>query len=193
MAYRVVADHIRACTFALADGATFSNEGRGYVLRRLLRRASLYLRKLGIDKPYLYTLVPLVCSVMNSYYPYLKEHEDKVSKMIKFEEEKFSKTLKGGQELILDADYEVEAATLADALIYLNEEGAISLIYDDGPYGMYIKGIGKEEALKEDPLSQIYWIFESKTNPACATGYCPSASDLTIEDGDIIVFKQIQY
>ena len=101
MAYRVVADHIRACTFALADGATFSNEGRGYVLRRLLRRASLYLRKLGIDKPYLYTLVPLVCSVMNSYYPYLKEHEDKVSKMIKFEEEKFSKTLKGGQELIL--------------------------------------------------------------------------------------------
>lgn len=102
-------------------------------------------------------------------------------------------TVESGQELILDADYEVEAATLADALIYLNEEGAISLIYDDGPYGMYIKGIGKEEALMEDPLSQIYWIFESKTNPACAESYCPSAGDLTIEDGDIIVFKQIQY
>lgn len=100
MAYRVIADHIRACTFALSDGATFSNEGRGYVLRRLLRRASRYLRKLGITKPFLYTLVHLVTLVMEDYYPELKDSEEKVAKMIKFEEEKFQKTLSSGEAIL---------------------------------------------------------------------------------------------
>ena len=100
MAYRVIADHIRACTFALSDGATFSNEGRGYVLRRLLRRAVRYLRKLGIQKPYLYTLVSKVAENMKPFYPYLKEHEERVSKMIKTEEEKFAKTLSSGEAML---------------------------------------------------------------------------------------------
>ena len=100
MAYRVIADHIRACTFALSDGASFSNEGRGYVLRRLLRRAVRYLRKLGIDKPFLYTLVSKVIENMESYYPYLKENQEKVSKMIKKEEEKFAATLSSGEQIL---------------------------------------------------------------------------------------------
>ena len=100
MAYRVIADHIRACTFALSDGASFSNEGRGYVLRRLLRRAVRYLRKLGIDKPFLYTLVSKVIKNMESYYPYLKENQEKVSKMIKKEEEKFAATLSSGEQIL---------------------------------------------------------------------------------------------
>lgn len=102
IAYRVIADHIRACTFALSDGATFSNEGRGYVLRRLVRRAVRYLRKLGIEKPFLYTLVSKVADNMNSYYPYLKDNEEKVSKMIKNEEEKFAKTLSIGENMLRD-------------------------------------------------------------------------------------------
>lgn len=100
MAYQVIADHIRTCTFALSDGASFSNEGRGYVLRRLLRRAVRFLRKLGIDKPFLHTLVPVVAENMKSYYPYLKEHVDEVSKMIKSEEEKFAKTLSSGESML---------------------------------------------------------------------------------------------
>ncbi|HAE17344.1 MAG TPA: alanine--tRNA ligase, partial [Erysipelotrichaceae bacterium] len=69
MAYRVIADHIRTVTFALADGATFSNEGRGYVLRRVLRRAMRYGRNIGIDKPFLYELVDVVCENMKDFYP----------------------------------------------------------------------------------------------------------------------------
>ena len=60
MAYRVIADHIRTVTFALSDGANFSNNGRGYVLRRVLRRAVRYGIKLGIDKPFMYQLVKVV-------------------------------------------------------------------------------------------------------------------------------------
>ena len=100
IAYRVIADHIRACTFALSDGATFSNEGRGYVLRRLIRRAVRYLRKLEINKPFLYTLVYKVADNMNNFYPYLKDHQDRVSKMIKQEEEKFALTLSTGEQML---------------------------------------------------------------------------------------------
>lgn len=102
LAYRVIVDHIRAVTFALADGEMFSNEGRGYVLRRLLRRAERYGRVLGIDKPFLYLLVPTVTKIMEDYYPYLIEKEAFISKMIKAEEEKFIKTLQNGEELLKD-------------------------------------------------------------------------------------------
>ena len=85
---RVITDHVRSVSFMISDGIMPSNEGRGYVLRRLVRRAVRYLRKLGIEKPFLYTLVSKVADNMNSYYPYLKDNEEKVSKMIKNEEEK---------------------------------------------------------------------------------------------------------
>ncbi len=100
MAYRVIADHIRACTFALADGSMFSNEGRGYVLRRILRRAVRYGKKLGINHPFLSDLVPTVCEVMKGYYPYLLEKKDKVMKMIRTEEEKFASTLNAGEQIL---------------------------------------------------------------------------------------------
>ena len=100
MAYRVIADHIRTCTFALSDGASFSNEGRGYVLRRILRRAVRYLRNLGINKPFLHTLVPLVAKNMEDYYPYLQEKAERVSKMIYAEEVKFASTLQSGESLL---------------------------------------------------------------------------------------------
>ena len=100
MAFRVIADHIRTCTFAIADGATFSNEGRGYVLRRVLRRAMRYARVLGIDKPFLYELVDVVCENMKDFYPYLMEKKDFVKKLIKREEESFIQTLANGEKLL---------------------------------------------------------------------------------------------
>ena len=100
-AFRVIADHIRTITFALADGESFSNEGRGYVLRRLLRRAVRYGKVLGIEKPFLYELVNVVANNMQDYYPYLLNKEQFVSKIVKAEEEKFIKTLTNGENLLM--------------------------------------------------------------------------------------------
>ena len=71
MAFKVIADHVRTVTFAVADGATMSNEGRGYVLRRVLRRATKYAKKLGINKPFMASLVDVVIQIMDPFYPYL--------------------------------------------------------------------------------------------------------------------------
>jgi len=98
--YRVIADHIRTLTFALSDGAFFSNEGRGYVLRRILRRALRYGKKIGIQKPFLTSLIPIVLSIMLKDYPYLQQHQTTVSKMILQEEEKFLTTLQHGESLL---------------------------------------------------------------------------------------------
>ncbi|MFA6936051.1 MAG: alanine--tRNA ligase [Bacilli bacterium] len=100
--YRVIADHIRTCTFALADGALFSNEGRGYVLRRVLRRAVRYGKKLDIEGAFLYKLVPVVAKIMEDYYGYLDEKIDYIQKLIRIEEEKFAKTLVSGEQILVD-------------------------------------------------------------------------------------------
>ena len=100
-AFRVIADHIRTITFALADGEMFSNEGRGYVLRRLLRRAERYGHVLGVNEHFLYLLVPVVAEIMKSYYPYLLDKQEYIAKMIKAEEDKFLKTLQNGESLLL--------------------------------------------------------------------------------------------
>ncbi len=98
--YRVIADHIRTLTFALTDGALFSNEGRGYVLRRILRRALRYGRKIGILEPFLYNLVPTVATMMSAFYPELNVQQDRVAKIIRAEEEKFIHTLSTGEQLL---------------------------------------------------------------------------------------------
>ena len=100
MPYRVIADHIRAISFALLDGENFSNEGRGYVLRRLLRRAMRYAKKIGINKPFLYTLVDTVAEIMEPFYTEFKGNTNRISNLVKAEEEKFIETLSSGEELL---------------------------------------------------------------------------------------------
>ncbi len=101
LSYRVIVDHARSLTFALSDGASFSNEGRGYVLRRLVRRAMRYGQKLGINEPFLYKLVSTVDENYGDFYPELLPKGEFVAKMIKSEEEKFLKTLSSGEEKLL--------------------------------------------------------------------------------------------
>ncbi len=97
MAFKVIADHVRTVTFAVADGATLSNEGRGYVLRRVLRRASKYAKSLGINKPFMAELVDVVIDIMDPFYPYLHEKKAIVKQIISAEEEKFLQTLASGE------------------------------------------------------------------------------------------------
>jgi len=101
-AYRVIADHIRTVVFALSDGEPFSNEGRGYVLRRVLRRAMRFGRKIGIEKPFLFTLVATVIAIMKDYYPALVDRQDYIERSVRAEEEKFLKTLKMGENILRD-------------------------------------------------------------------------------------------
>ena len=102
MAFKVIADHVRSTVFALSDGATFSNEGRGYVLRRILRRAVRYGKKLGMNEAFLYRLVRPCVELMEVFYPYLLEKEAIVTQQIKQEEEKFLSTLESGEKKLRD-------------------------------------------------------------------------------------------
>ncbi|MGP6451604.1 alanine--tRNA ligase [Streptococcus dysgalactiae subsp. equisimilis] len=96
MSFKVIADHIRALSFAIGDGALPGNEGRGYVLRRLLRRAVMHGRKLGIKETFLYKLVQTVGEIMASYYPEILEKRDFIEKIVKREEETFARTIDAG-------------------------------------------------------------------------------------------------
>lgn len=96
MSFKVIADHIRALSFAIGDGALPGNEGRGYVLRRLLRRAVMHGRRLGIHETFLYKLVATVGHIMESYYPEILEKRDFIGKIIKREEETFARTIDAG-------------------------------------------------------------------------------------------------
>ncbi|MCK4024631.1 alanine--tRNA ligase [Streptococcus iners] len=96
MSFKVIADHIRALSFAIGDGALPGNEGRGYVLRRLLRRAVMHGRRLGITEPFLYKLVETVGAIMESYYPEVLEKRDFIEKIVKREEETFARTIDAG-------------------------------------------------------------------------------------------------
>ncbi|WKZ69339.1 MAG: alanine--tRNA ligase [Melioribacteraceae bacterium] len=99
IAMRVIADHVRTLTFAIADGATPGNEGRGYVLRRILRRAARYGRNINLKEPFIYKLVDTVVNNMGYYFTELKDQKANVKKIIKAEEESFNKTLDRGIEL----------------------------------------------------------------------------------------------
>ncbi|AKT92415.1 alanine--tRNA ligase [Campylobacter gracilis] len=97
--YRVIADHIRSVVFLLAQGTNFNREGRGYVLRRILRRAVRHGYLLGIKEPFMYRLVDKVCELMGGHYAYLNEKKEAVKEQIKLEEERFFATLANGIEL----------------------------------------------------------------------------------------------
>ncbi|MGX0678312.1 alanine--tRNA ligase [Staphylococcus capitis] len=100
VAFKVVADHIRTIAFAIADGALPANEGRGYVLRRLLRRAVRFSQSLGINEPFMYKLVDIVAEIMEPYYPNVKEKADFIKRVIKSEEERFHETLEEGLSIL---------------------------------------------------------------------------------------------
>ncbi len=109
VALKVIADHIRTVTFAVGDGVLPSNEGRGYVIRRLLRRAVRYGKVIGLDKPFLFSLVKTVGDVMGMYYPTVVEQRDYIEKIIRTEEERFHETLSDGLNILADLSQQAKS------------------------------------------------------------------------------------
>ena len=110
--FKVIADHIRAVAFAISDGALPSNEGRGYIIRRLIRRSVMHGRRLGIKTLFLSELVPVIAEIMGTYYQGLRENMEFVQTVIRSEEERFHETIEGGEE---------QLAELIQSLIEKNE------------------------------------------------------------------------
>jgi alanyl-tRNA synthetase len=124
VAFRVIADHIRALSFAIADGIIPSNEGRGYVLRRILRRAVRYGRTLGFHEPFFFKLVAVVAKTMGDVFPEVRTRQPKIKETIRREEEAFNKTLDTGTKLFEEAVSEIEGLPLA-----LRDDGSPAEFY----------------------------------------------------------------
>ncbi len=129
-AFRVIADHVRMLTISITDGARPSNEGRGYVLRRILRRAARFGRQhLGMSKPFIYELVPTVADVLGGAFPDVPKAVTRVSDIIKDEEASFGRTLDRGMKLFFDA---VDATRSANARLI---SGAVAFrLYDEAGF-----------------------------------------------------------
>ncbi len=109
VSYKVIADHVRAVTFAISDRALPSNEGRGYILRRLIRRAIMHARRLGIKDNFLTKLVPVVADIMADFYPEVKADQDFIQDVIKTEEDRFNETINEGEAIIQEVIATLEA------------------------------------------------------------------------------------
>ncbi|MBC2883036.1 alanine--tRNA ligase [Campylobacter sp. Marseille-Q3452] len=150
--YRVISDHIRSVTFLLAQGTTFDKEGRGYVLRRILRRAIRHGYLLGIKEPFMYRLVDNVCELMGGHYAYLNEKKAAVKEQIRLEEERFLATIASGLEL-----FESELARTKDIF---SGEAAFKL-YDTFGFPLDLtadmlreKGLKVDEAKFDELMSE---------------------------------------
>ena len=146
ISFKVIADHIRSLVFAIGDGALPSNEGRGYVLRRLLRRAVMHGKKLGIDQAFLYKLVPVVGEIMVSYYPEVKQQEAFIEKVVRTEEERFHETINDGLTMLNDvlADLKDKNETTLDGKV-------IFKLYDTFGFPVELtEEVAEDEGLKVD-------------------------------------------
>ena len=178
---RIITDHIRAMSFMIADGILPSNEGRGYVLRRLLRRAARHGKLLGIKEDYLYNLFDVVKEVSGEAYPELVEKEGYIKKVIKIEEEKFNETIDQGSEILNGYIEELKAnneSTLAGEKVFklydtygfpmdltqeileevgfdLDEEGFNTEMDKQRERARSARGNMEGESWKEDPLSTL--------------------------------------
>src|SRR5699024_3704333 len=100
VSFKIIADHIRTVAFAVGDHALPSNEGRGYILRRLIRRAVRYAKNIGINEPFMFKLVPTVGDIMKDYYPEVIEQKDHIANIIEAEEKRFYETLNEGMAIL---------------------------------------------------------------------------------------------
>lgn len=156
VAFKVIADHIRTVTFAVADGVLPSNEGRGYVIRRLLRRAVRYGKVLGLNKPFMFGLVETVGDIMGTYYTDIVTKREFIEKVIHAEEERFHETLSDGLVILahMSEEAKAEGRTVisgADAFKLYDTYGFPLDLTEDfaAEHGLGVDSEGFEAAMEE--------------------------------------------
>lgn len=154
MAFKVIADHVRTVSFAIADGATLSNEGRGYVLRRVLRRAMKYAKQLGLNKPFMADLVDVVIDIMGDFYPQLISKSSIIKQIITNEENKFLETLNIGEKRLSEIIKKGENISGVDAFTLYDTYGFPLELTKEyaSDYGLSVdeEGFAKEMALQKE-------------------------------------------
>ena len=181
---RIIADHIRAGVFLIADGVLPSNEGRGYILRRLLRRAEVQGIISGLPRLFLHRVVPVVVKVMKAGYPFLEDYQDFILEEIRREEERFQRTLDSG--LILFEEMTKSSKFLAGEDVFrlydtygfpleltleLAKERGVEVDIEGFHSAMERQRERARLALEEEKLPQIYSILTQKLSPTEFIGY----------------------
>lgn len=216
MAHRVIADHIRTISFAIADGVMPSNEGRGYVIRRILRRASRYARNLGQKEAFLIKLLPTLVELMGEAYPELKARQDFIAQVVRSEEERFLKTLDTGLGLFdkLVAELKSVSATVlpGDKVFQLYDTYGFPVDLTRliaAEQGMTLDEDGFEAAMKEQKdraraarkggpsvADESAWTVVREVQGTQFLGYTESEADMEIsrfrEEDGLVYFVAVQ-
>lgn len=171
--FKVIADHIRACAFLIVDGVFPSNEGRGYVLRRIIRRAARHGHKLGFDKPFFYQLVDALVEQMGKAYPALVEAKASIKKVLFQEEEQFLKTLSIGLKLLEDDIDKAKSKTISGEVVFK--------LYDTYgfPYDL-TADIARERGLTVDEKGFDARMAHQKEQSKAASQFKYGASDVEL-------------
>ncbi len=195
---RVIADHIRSCSFLIIDGVTPSNEGRGYVLRRIIRRALRHGNQLGLPQPFFYQLVQPLVTLMGDAYPELKKQQAHVEKVLRQEEELFSTTLSQGLKLFEQAISELQDKVIPGVTVFK--------LYDTYGFpadltadiarerGYTIDEAGFEAAMNQQrersrqssQFGNEYAVAQDNHPPTEFTGHKTLAADQTHDQGKIL-------
>ncbi len=203
--HKVIADHIKTLTFAISDGANFDNYGRGYVLRRLLRRATRHARNLNISYPVMAMLVDTVVDVMGQFYPYLYSTKNLVKELVTKEEELFQKTLLSGEKklntLFNNSDTKVISGMDAFKLYdtygfpveltseYAEERGFTVDLDGFNKYMQAQKEMGREKRKNETGMNLQNEVLMNYTTPSLFVGY----DKLSLKTSVIDIYKDDKF
>lgn len=187
--FRVIADHLRACTFLISDGVNPSNEGRGYVLRRILRRAIRFGKSLGIDQPFMSELVPSVVQIMGEAYPEIVREQQAIQNSILLEEKKFHETLNEGLKLvnqIIDNTKKENSGLIAGKDVFT--------LYDT--YGFpfdLMEDIAEEHDLRVDKEGFEHAMEEQRNRARAARQDCNAFGDVQVHSSLLADFPATEF
>jgi len=174
---RVISDHIRSCAFTITDGVMPSNEGRGYVLRRIIRRAIRHGYKLGQNKPFFHLLVPTLVEQMGEAYPELAKEQDNVMRVLKLEEERFAETLENGMKLLEEVIADLEGKVIAGDVAFK--------LYDTFGFPFDLTAdVAREKGLTVDEAGFKAAMEEQRERARSASSFAGTAQSRVDFDGE---------